>query len=64
MNRNCNVIRDYAFPTWRVGDFVTTTTGTAPANVRINSEGLTVVPANNLPPRSVFAIRARAAARA
>ena len=28
MNRNCNVVRDYAFPTWRVGDFVTTTTGT------------------------------------
>lgn len=55
MNRNCNTMRDYAFPTWRVGDFVTTTTGTAPANIRINSEGLTVVPANNLPPRSVFA---------
>lgn len=28
MNRNCNVVRDYTFPTWRVGDFVTTTTGT------------------------------------
>lgn len=49
MNRNCNVVRDYVFPTWNVGDFVTTTTGTTPAELRVSSGDLTVAPAINLP---------------
>lgn len=41
MNRNCNIMRDYAFPTCRVGDFVTTTTGTGiiPTIIRKDTAG-------------------------
>ena len=51
MNRNCNT-RDYVFPSWAVGDFVTTAMGTA--GVRIDSGGISISSAVDRRPRAVF----------